>query len=95
MLKSTMPDNQILQPSTSVTVASASDSFFYYPRNLYNLPAAFTIIRHKIFNADFGVFVYVFGNIGKAYIDYSLFLLVQIRPGFCQPGRFSNCIFIS
>ena len=51
--------------------------------------------RHKIFDADFGVFVNVVGYIGKAFIDCPLFLFVQLRTGFGQTGGLSNDLIVA
>ena len=64
MLKSTMSDNRILQPSAITIVPSVADVFFDFAGSHNNCPATFTFIRDKVFDADFLLFVNMGGNVG-------------------------------
>ena len=53
MLKSTMSDNRILQPSAITIVPSVADVFFDLARNLNDCPTTFTFIRDKVPDPNF------------------------------------------
>ena len=68
---------------------------FYSSTDFNNSPARFALIRHKVSDPNFRMLLNVICQFAQSGIEFPLFLLVQFRPGFCQPGRFRDCIIVT
>ena len=73
MLKSTMSDSRILQPSAITIVPSVADVFFDLARNLNDCPTTFTFIRDKVPDPNFRLILNVICEFTQFGIEFHLF----------------------